>query len=41
MIGTKPQAHPRDEWAGILNISSEFSVHENGDRRLPRRFVGA
>jgi len=26
MIGTKPQAHPRDEWAGFLNIPSEFSV---------------
>ena len=26
MVGTKPQAHPRDEWAGILNIPSEFSL---------------
>jgi hypothetical protein len=28
MIGTKPQAHPRDEWAGFLNIASEFSITE-------------
>jgi lipopolysaccharide transport system ATP-binding protein len=26
MIGTQPQAHPRDEWAGFLNIPSTFSV---------------
>jgi lipopolysaccharide transport system ATP-binding protein len=32
LIGTKPQAHPRDEWAGFLNIPSEFSIHTNGDR---------
>ncbi len=30
MIGTKPQAHPRDEWAGFLNVPSEFSMHRNG-----------
>jgi lipopolysaccharide transport system ATP-binding protein len=26
MIGTKPQAHPRDEWAGFLNVPSELSI---------------
>jgi ABC-type polysaccharide/polyol phosphate transport system ATPase subunit len=26
MIGTKPQAHPRDEWAGFLNIPSELTI---------------
>ena len=30
LIGTTPQAHPRDEWAGFLNIGSEFSIHPNG-----------
>jgi ABC-type polysaccharide/polyol phosphate transport system ATPase subunit len=29
LIGTKPLAHPRDEWAGFLNVPSEFS-HGNG-----------
>jgi lipopolysaccharide transport system ATP-binding protein len=27
MIGAKPQSHPFDEWAGILNIPSEFSIN--------------
>lgn len=31
MIGTKPQAHPRDEWAGFLNIPSELSIQPQGD----------
>jgi lipopolysaccharide transport system ATP-binding protein len=26
MIGTKPQAHPRDEWAGFFNVPSEFTM---------------
>ena len=26
MIGTQPQAHPRDEWAGFLNIPSALSI---------------
>lgn len=29
MIGTKPQAHPRDEWAGFLNVPSEFSIRDH------------
>jgi lipopolysaccharide transport system ATP-binding protein len=27
IIGTKPQSHPFDQWAGYLNIPSELSVH--------------
>src|SRR5579862_77215 len=30
MVGAKPQSHPFDEWAGILNIASEFSICSNG-----------
>jgi lipopolysaccharide transport system ATP-binding protein len=30
MIGTKPQGHPRDEWAGFLNVGSQLSIHSNG-----------
>jgi hypothetical protein len=36
MVGTKPQAHPRDEWAGILNIPSELAIRatvESADQR--------
>ena len=30
MIGTQPQSHPRDEWAGFLNVASELSISTNG-----------
>jgi len=30
MVGAKPLSHPFDEWAGLLNVPSEFSINENG-----------
>ena len=36
MIGTKPQAHPRDEWAGFLNIPSELLIYNSAEHKLPR-----
>ena len=35
MIGTKPQAHPRDEWAGFLNVPSHFSVLSRDGEMMP------
>ncbi len=32
IIGTEPQAHPQDEWAGILNLASDFSVRSLDER---------
>jgi len=29
MIGTQPLSHPRDEWAGFLNVPSELSITSN------------
>jgi len=29
MIGTPPRSHPRDEWAGFLNLPSELSIQPN------------
>jgi lipopolysaccharide transport system ATP-binding protein len=34
MIGAKPQSHPRDEWAGLLNIPSEFAL-STCDENIP------
>jgi lipopolysaccharide transport system ATP-binding protein len=30
LITTEPLAHPQDEWAGFLNVPSEFSVYAHG-----------
>lgn len=27
LVATTPRAHPRDEWAGILNVASEMSIN--------------
>jgi ABC-type polysaccharide/polyol phosphate transport system ATPase subunit len=29
MVGTTPQSHPRDEWAGLLNVASKFSATQS------------
>ena len=30
-IATRVYQHARDEWSGILNVPSEFSIHEHGE----------
>jgi lipopolysaccharide transport system ATP-binding protein len=27
LVGTKPQSHPYDQWAGFLNVASVLSIH--------------
>lgn len=34
MVGAKPQSHPFDEWAGILNIPSELAINQNIQQAL-------
>jgi lipopolysaccharide transport system ATP-binding protein len=37
MVGTKPLAHPRDEWAGILNIPSELAIRASVESSTHRQ----
>ena len=39
MVGTKPQAHPRDEWAGILNVPSELAIHATVESNARRQLA--
>jgi lipopolysaccharide transport system ATP-binding protein len=34
LITTEPLAHPQDEWAGFLNVPTDFSVQNEGGERL-------
>jgi hypothetical protein len=32
LVATEPLAHPRDEWAGLLNLPSDFCVLSEVER---------
>jgi hypothetical protein len=34
LVTTEPVAHPRDEWAGFLNLPSKFCVYDGSGSLL-------
>jgi lipopolysaccharide transport system ATP-binding protein len=39
LVTTEPMAHPRDEWAGFLNLPSQFRVYDGSGTALDPKLI--